>query len=65
MKHHPRKQPGTLLLTATLALLLNTTAFAAPREELLAGYAAAAKSALTFASAACAQVAATGGRGGS
>ncbi|RDE51665.1 MAG: DUF1924 domain-containing protein [Candidatus Accumulibacter meliphilus] len=45
MKHHPRKQPGTLLLAATLALLLNTTAFAAPRDELLAGYAAAAKTA--------------------
>ncbi len=44
MKPHAHKQPGMLLLAAMLALA-STTTRAAPRDELLAGYAAAAKTA--------------------
>ncbi|WP_374683794.1 DUF1924 domain-containing protein [Accumulibacter sp.] len=44
MKQHTQRHPGTQLLAATLALLVSTTAFAAARDDLLAGYAAAAKS---------------------
>jgi hypothetical protein len=44
MKLHAQKHPGTLLLAATLALASATT-LAAARDELLAGYAAAAKTA--------------------
>ena len=43
-KQHTQRHPGTQLLAATLALLVSTTAFAAARDDLLAGYAAAAKS---------------------
>jgi hypothetical protein len=44
MKLHAHKHPGTLLLAATLALASATT-LAAARDDLLAGYAAAAKTA--------------------
>ncbi|WP_291987157.1 DUF1924 domain-containing protein [Candidatus Accumulibacter sp. ACC007] len=44
MKQYVPRHPRTQLLAATLALVVSTTAFAAARDDLLAGYAAAAKS---------------------